>query len=103
MQDFDVWGFFAAIPGRAFPCRRRGARDFGPSKFGRNPDDGEGFKGRRVDVIGRSIAMAENETSIASAQRYLREKRTMSARLLSQRPVIGLWPQDYCGRLIWSG
>lgn len=102
VQDFDLWGFFEAIPAHEFPPRRRGMRDFGPSKFGRNPDDGDSFKGRRVDVIGRSISMAKNETPIESVVRYLREKRTNSARLLAERPVIVVWPENYFGQIIWD-
>jgi hypothetical protein len=103
VQDFDLWGFFEAISDHEFPPRRRGKHDFGPSKFGRNPDDGDSFKGRRVDVIGRSISMAENETPIESVLRYLREKRTTSASLLAERPVIVLWPENYFGQIIWDG
>ena len=51
VQDFDLWGFFREIPGHPFPYRRRGTHDFGPSKFGRNPDDGPYYEGRRVDGL----------------------------------------------------
>jgi hypothetical protein len=43
VQDFDLWGFFEEISGHPFPYWRRGKHDFGPSKFGRNPDDGDAF------------------------------------------------------------
>ena len=66
-----------------------------------NPDDGDRFKGRRVDVIGRSIRMPENETPIESVQRYLREAGSESARLLSERPAIVVWPPNDCGRIVW--
>jgi len=102
-RTFDLWGFFKAIPDHKFPPRRCGTHDFGPSKFGRNPDDGESFKGRRVDVIGRSISMAKNETPIESVLRYLREKRTKSASLLAERPVIVVSPENYFGQIIWDG
>jgi hypothetical protein len=102
VQDFDLWGFFEEVPGHPFPFRRRGKCDFGPSKFGRNPDDGGAFKGRRVDVIGRSINMPTNESAIEAVQRYLREARTTSARLLAERPVVVVWPSEHCGRVIWD-
>jgi hypothetical protein len=104
VQDFDLWGFFEEAPnGHPFPCRRVGKHDFGPSKFGRNPKDGDAFKGRRVDVIGRSIRMSKHKTPIEEVQRYLREARTKSsASLLAERPVIVVWPNKYCGRLIWD-
>ena len=96
-------GFFEEAPGGySFPYRRRGERDFGPSKFGRNPDDGDAFKGRRVDVIGRSIRMPKNKTAIEAVQHYLGEARTESATLLAERPVIVVWPVKYRGRIIWD-
>jgi hypothetical protein len=100
--DFDLWGFFEEVRGYSFPYRRRGEHDFGPSKFGRDPDDGDAFKGRKVDVIGRSIRMSKNETPIEAVQRYLCEARTKSASLLAERPVVVVWPVKYRGRIIWG-
>ena len=100
--DFDLWGFFEEVPGHPFPYRRRGEHDFGPSKFGRNPDDGDPFKGRRVDVIGRSIRMSDDKTPTAAVQRYPREARTESAALLAERPVVVVWPGEDFGRVIWD-
>jgi hypothetical protein len=101
VHDFDMWGFFTEIPNHPFPYRRMGKRDFGSSRFGQNPDDGPSFKGRRVDIIGRSIPMPTTELSIESVQRYLREGLTESARLLAQRPVIVAWPGKDLGQIIW--
>ena len=58
--------------------------------------------GRRVDVIGRSISMPKNETSIEAVQRYLREARTRSAALLAERPMVVAWPVKYQGQVIWD-
>jgi hypothetical protein len=102
VHDFDLWGFFQEVRGHPFPNRRRGKHDFGPSKFGRNPDDGDTFNGRRVDVIGRSIRMPKNETPIEAVQSYLRDAATVSASLLAERPVIVVWPYRNCGRVIWE-
>jgi hypothetical protein len=101
VQDFDVWAFFRSHPSMPFPHRRRGKVDFGPSRFGRNSDDGPKFKGRRVDVIGRSISVNENEIAVASVQRYLRDSKTKSAALLAQRPVVAIWPDAFLGNVIW--
>ena len=102
IHDFDMWGFFKAIANHPFPYRRMGSQDFGASRFGRNPDDGPSFEGRRVDVIGRSISMPIAETPIESVQRYLRERATESALLLSERPVVVAWPDKDLGRVIWN-
>src|SRR3984893_10101220 len=93
----DLWGFFEEVPGHPFPYRRRGEHDFGPSKFGRDPDD-DAFKGRKVDVIGRSITMPKNQTPIEAVRHYLREARTKSASLLAERPVIVVGPSENRGR-----
>lgn len=97
------WGFFEEVRGHPFPYRRRGEHDFGPSKFGRDPDDGDAFEGRKVDVIGRSITMPKNGTPIEALQRYLREARTKSASLLAELPVVVVWPRKNCGKVIWDG
>jgi hypothetical protein len=102
VQDFDLGGFFEEAQGRPFPCRRRGEHDFGPSKFGLNPKDGDAFKGRRVDVIGRSIRMSKTKTPLEEVQRYLREAGTKSAALLAERPVVVVWPGKCRGRVIWN-
>ena len=98
VQDFDVWGFFEALPNREFPTRRMGKYDFGASRFGRNPDDN--FVGRRVDVMGRSIMLPA--TLCESIWRYLREGRSNSSRFLAERPAIAIWPEFICGKVIWD-
>jgi hypothetical protein len=103
VHDFDLWGFFEEVRGHPFPYRRRGKHDFGPSRFGRNPDDGNTFKGRPVDVIGRSIRMPKNEKRpIEAVQSYLRNAATVSASLLAERPVIVVWPRKNRGKVIWD-
>ena|SRR5260370_21237557 len=51
VKDFDVWTFYAQHPDEAFPWRRVGRKDYGSSKFGKNPDD-VGYVGRRVGPLG---------------------------------------------------
>lgn len=58
VKDFDVWSLYAALSSGFFPYRRVGNADFGPSRFGRwTGDDPDRFVGRRVDLIGRSLAV----------------------------------------------
>ncbi len=101
VKDLDVWGFFSEHPARPFPYRRRGVQDFGPSRLGRHPDD-VGFKGRRVDIIGRSIRCAPDQSAPDSVREWLRSGKTDSARLISQRPVIAIHPEGDCGSVIWD-
>jgi hypothetical protein len=104
VNDFDVWGFFRhRASERPFPSRRHGRQDFGPSKFGRNPHEKARFKGRRVDVLGRSIDKQRSESSVEAVRRYLRIHRSTTARRLAERPVVVLWPSAWRGRVIWHG
>jgi hypothetical protein len=103
VNDFDLCAFFEAVPGHPFPSRRTGKQDFGSSKFGRDPTENERFKGRRVDVFGRSISMPASETSIEAVQRYLRDAPPKSsAKYWAAKPVIVLWPSNEFDRNIWT-
>jgi hypothetical protein len=102
VNDFDVCGFFQAIPGRFLYPQRKCTMDFGPSKFGHHPED-EGFTGRRVDVMWRSIKMQPSETPIESVQRYLRNAppKSSAGRYWTVKPVVVLWPSEHLGQVIW--
>ena len=101
VKDFDVWSFFAADPAGPFPCRRRVERDFGRSKFSRHPADPHCFAGRRVDLSGRSLPVSAEADPVESVRSYLAGGRTVTARRLSQKPVVLLWPARLRGRVIW--
>src|SRR5436309_7834001 len=59
IKDFDVWTFFARSPARAHPdpalFRRRRAADFGASRFGRTTSAPAWIRGRRIDLLARSL------------------------------------------------
>jgi hypothetical protein len=102
VNDFDVCGIFEAIPNRHLFARRKCQLDFGPSKFGRNPDDDERFKGRRVDVVWRSIKFEPLESAIHALQRYLQKALLRSSPgLWRAKPVVLLWPTKMLGEVIW--
>jgi hypothetical protein len=101
IKDLDVWAFFSCNPERPFPYRRRGCVDFGPSKFGRHPDDKD-YSGRRVDVIGRDIHFTEGSTPGDAIRRYLMTGRTASAGHLRTRPVVMLYPPNEFGKVVWE-
>lgn len=101
VKDLDVWAFYDVHPTKKhFPWHRRGTADFGCSRLGRHPDD-HGFVGRRVDVFGRSIAHCDDQTPAMAIQTWLQSRRT-SARYISQRPVVAIFPDDHCGEVIWN-
>jgi len=101
IKDLDVWAFFTQHPDGPFPYRRRGVMDFGRSRFGRHPDD-RGFAGRRVDVIGRSIPSRDPHEPMESVRDWLALGSSLSAKLIAQRPVVGIYPESVRGRIIWD-
>lgn len=102
VNDFDVCGLFERMPNRHLFARRKCQLDFGPSMFGRNPDDGERYTGRRVDVVWRSINFQLARSPIHAVQRYLQNASPLSsAGYWREKPVVALWPTKQLGQVIW--
>ena len=84
VKDFDVWSFYAERGDGPFPYRWRGTADYGPSKFGRYPDDPPSFTGRRVDLLGRSLDVPLDAEPAKVLRDYLSAARTRSAKELGR-------------------
>jgi hypothetical protein len=102
VNNFVLWVFFRRHSGRAFPWGWRPSVDFGPSRFGRNPED-IGFEGRRINIAGRSINVHRTESGIDAIRRYLRKPPTSAAWDLSRNPVVIVSPAVMAGTTIWDG
>jgi hypothetical protein len=102
VKDFDVWSFYAALNSGPFPYRRIGNADFGPSKFGRwSGDDSDRFVGRRVDLIGRSLAVPTDIDPTTMLRSYLSRAATSSAKALASKAVVLISPAGRVGEVIW--
>ena len=102
MKDFDVWTFFAEIPGAQFPPRWRTTADFGLSRFGRRDSEPDWkHVGRRVDFVGRSLHVRRAADPRAALQAYLTAGKTESARLLAEKAAVTLTPSTMLGEVIW--
>jgi hypothetical protein len=105
VKDFDVWTFFAAIPGRRFPADRRNTHaDFGPSRFGKWNREGprfQDYRGRRVDLLMRALPVPPDADAMEAVRAWLAEGRTESARLLATKGVVLIKPNKYRARIIW--
>jgi hypothetical protein len=101
VKDFDVYTFYAEHSVGAFPPRWRTQVDFGPSRFGRYPGDPDSFDGRRVDLIGRSLAASPDGDPVEAVRGYLRAARTETARQLAGKAVVLLDPEPLRGQVIW--
>jgi hypothetical protein len=101
VKDFDVWTFYAEHPDGPFPYRRVGRRDFGPSKFGRMPNDIRPYDGRRVDLVARSLPEQPDANPVEALRRYLERSRTGSARALASKAVILIDPASLRSVAAW--
>ena len=100
IKDFDVWSFYRANPKRPFPARRVGKVDFGNAKFGTAVGHPT-FIGRCVDLIGRSIEAKDFSDPVAVLRDYLRTRRTMSAKCLSDKAMVIIHPPELLGQIVW--
>ena len=101
VKDFDIWSFYAQHEDWPFPARWRGTRDFGPSKFGRYPDDPPLYSGRRVDLLGRSLPTAPGTDPADAIRRYLAARRTTSAKALAAKAAVLIDPHNRAGEIVW--
>ena len=100
VKDLDVYTFYAADPGVGYPYRRRGVVDFGDSELGRHPDD-HGFRGRRVDLLGRTLKVDPSSDPLAAIRSYLRAQATKTAKELSKKAVVVIDPGERFGQVVW--
>jgi hypothetical protein len=102
LGTFEVWTFYAEHPEAPFPHWHEERYDYGSSrKFGRSPSAPETFKGRPVDLAGRSIEASPMDDPLAALQFYLRRGSTPVARRLAQGAVVLLDPERLAGYLAW--
>lgn len=98
---FEVWWFFKANPEVAFPTHRKSREDFGISHFGEDPSLPETFRGRAVDVQGRSVEVDDGDDPLPALQKYLRARATPTARELSRQALVVLEPEVLLGYEAW--
>lgn len=101
VKDLDVWSFYAELPDLPFPARWSGKADYGPSKFGRFSGDPAKYTGRRVDLMGRSLAVPAGADPEATLRDWLAGGRTGSARALASKAAILIAPEPLLGTLVW--
>jgi hypothetical protein len=78
-----------------------GGRDFGSIKFGRYPSSADRFKGRGVDLLGRSLKCSPKSDPVKVIREYLINPKTKSAKALSKKAVVMLYPDNLFGKVIW--
>jgi hypothetical protein len=102
VRTFDVFTFYAEHPEASFPHWHEERYDFGPGrKFGRLPSASESFRGRPVNLAGRSIDASPADDPIEALQYYLRRGASPVARRLAEQAVVLLEPEKLMGYVAW--
>jgi len=99
VRDFDVW-FFYPFKEKHLPYRTIWTWDYQNPKFSRHPNI-QGYEGRKVDVLVRSIHNYSKTDSVKTIHQYLELKSTKSSRELSKKAVVMLYPKNQLGNVIW--
>src|SRR6266568_3717359 len=104
VKDLDVWTFYAAIPGTAFPADARTAREQALwRRFA-------AYQGRRVDFLMRALPVrpgAPYAEIIQAVQDWLRrgaassQLKKPSAWHLAQKAMVTLTPAPQRGQILW--
>jgi hypothetical protein len=91
VKDLDVYTFYAAHEVGQFPPRWLLPREF----------DREPFRGRRVDLIGRSLPVEVGADPFNTLREYLSAARSDTARALARKAVVLLDPEPLRGQIAW--
>lgn len=102
VRTFDVFTFYAEHPEAPFPHWHEERYDFGPGrKFGRLPGSPETFRGRPVNLAGRSIDASPADDPVEALHYYLRRGATPVSRRLAEQAVVLLEPEKLMGYVAW--
>lgn len=103
IKDFDIYEMYADLPDVTIPYRAHWCYDFGPSKFGREEDAKlhPEYEGRRVDVFVRALPVDVDADPVEAVQEYLGNPATTTARMLAERAVVILEPEELLGTVAW--
>lgn len=99
VKDFDVWLFYSKIPNKSMYRRKVKSVDCGLPKFGKDPKGK--FENKRLDIIARVIETGNLHDPKMILRKYLQSTKTESAKKLSEKAVIGIYPDEILGEKIW--
>ena len=99
IKDFDVW-FFYAFNQKHLPYRTYWNWDYTNPKFGTHPLI-PGYKGRKVDVLVRSIKNYSEGDPVSTIHQFLQHENTTSSNELAKKGVVLLFPESLLGKTVW--
>ncbi len=101
IKDFDIWFFYRQDPELTYPYLANKPADSKLPKFGAHPECfKKGYKGRKVDLLGRSLSSTKEDPKEIVIE-YLEKRKTQTAKHLATKAVVALWPEEILGEVIW--
>ncbi|MBN1523593.1 MAG: hypothetical protein JW904_03825 [Spirochaetales bacterium] len=99
IKDFDIWIFYP-FNQKHLPYRTYWNWFYNNSKFGLHSVYSS-EKGRKVDVLVRSVKNYVPNDPVATIYSYFKNEGTITSQLLLQKAVVLLSPEYYFGKVIW--
>jgi len=94
VKDFDVWHFYLEDEKQRFPHRAKK----------RSPQE---HQGKPVDFMKRTIPQRDYGTYGGQAGQvimaYLQREDTLTKKLLLEKAIVGLFPEEIFGEVLWKG
>jgi len=93
VKDFDIWHFYFDSSKVPFPYRAHKRIE-------------KGYKGKPVDFLKRAISRSLRSSTQRSdilIKSYLLQRNSSTKVKLSKKAVIGLFPNQIFGKVIWRG
>ena len=94
IKDFDIWHFYKEDRNIGFPYRAHKTME-------------NGYKGRSVDFLKRAISTELVNSCSHNPEKcimeYLFEKNTNTKNLLLKKAIVGLFPEEIFGKVMWEG
>lgn len=93
IKDFDIWLFYVENENIRFPYRAHKSIE-------------NGYKSRGIDYLKRAIKKELFDSCSNTAEEcimeYLFERNTKTKELLLKKAIVGLFPEEIFGKVIWE-
>jgi len=104
LHDFDVIAFFSELEKETHQRAIKG--ESGLTKFGNYCKECSGvkYKTRKMDIFCKCIKVQENNAIYDAVKKYFEDaKSNRWIKIISERPCIGIYPEEICGKTLWAG
>jgi hypothetical protein len=99
LHDFDVICLFKELVSET--RERPITTESGLTKFGKCLECRDS-ETKKVDIFCKKLPIVADTVEV-NVKSYFKEARTKWISCISERPCIGIWPPELCGKTLWEG